>query len=164
MSESLTISEIKTTLEKDYKDTEFVRLMREIITENIEKNEFYRDMVKSAGFNVDNLNTIDDLVSIPFLSTSFYKQRAKIYKKLLKIPEDKIKQWNCSSTTSGDPSLIGVNEKDLDFLHEMSRKCFLDYIPRNWDNAIVYLFSPNVKFLNRFCYRFTKNSCTFASK
>ncbi len=156
MLESLTKSEIKTTLEKNYKDTEFIKLMREIITDNIENNEFYSDMVKTAGFNVDSLNNIDDLALIPFISTTFYKQSANLYKKLLKTPEDKILHWNCSSTTSGDPSLIGVNENDLDFLHEMSRKCFLDFIPRDWDNAIVYLFSPSAKLLDRFCYRFTK--------
>jgi len=125
LSESFTKSIIQTTLEKDYKDAEFVRLMRENIIDNIEKNEFYRNMVKNSNFNVDDLNSIDDLASIPFISTTFYKQSANMYKKLLKIPEDEIKHWNCSSTTSGDPSLVGVNEIDMNFLYEMSRKCFL---------------------------------------
>ena len=156
MSESFTKSIIQTTLEKDYKDAEFVRLMRENIIDNIEKNEFYRNMVKNSNFNVDDLNSIDDLASIPFISTTFYKQSANMYKKLLKIPEDEIKHWNCSSTTSGDPSLVGVNEIDMNFLYEMSRKCFLDFIPRDWSRAKVFLFSPNTKMLDRFCIRFTK--------
>ncbi|MFW9899319.1 MAG: hypothetical protein ACFFDO_08690 [Candidatus Thorarchaeota archaeon] len=130
--------------------------MREIITENIENNEFYSDMIENTGFNVDDLNNIDDLASIPFISTTFYKQSANMYKKLLKIPENEVQHWNCSSTTSGDPSLVGINENDIDFLHEMSRKCFLDFIPRDWDNAKVYLFSPSAKMLDRFCIRFTK--------
>ena len=129
--------------------------MREIITENIEKNEFYRDMIENTSFNIDDLNNVDDLASIPFISTTFYKQSANMYKKLLKIPENEVLQWNCSSTTSGDPSLVGINENDIDFLHEMSRKCFLNFIPRDWDNAKVYLFSPSAKMLNRFCIRFT---------
>lgn len=156
MSESKTKSVIQKTLEKDYEDTEFTRLMREIITENIENNEFYSSLVKTAGFNVDDLKSIDDLESIPFISTHFYKQSEKMYKRLLKIPEDKVLQWNCSSTTSGDPSLVGVNKNDLNFLYEMSRKCYLDFIPRDWDKARVFLFSPSAKLLDRFCLRFTK--------
>ena len=156
MSESITKSVIQKTLKKDYKDTEFIRLMREIITENRDKNEFYRDMIDHAGFNVDDLNSIDDLESIPFISTTFYKQSANLYKKLLNVPEDNIQHWNCSSTTSGDPSLVGVNKNDMDFLYEMARKCFLDFIPRDWNNAKVFLFSPSAKMLDRFCIRFTK--------
>ncbi|MFX1394534.1 MAG: hypothetical protein ACFFAH_13290 [Promethearchaeota archaeon] len=156
MSESFTKSVIQTTLEKDYKDAEFVRLMRENIIDNIENNKFYRNMVKNSNFNVDDLNSIDDLASVPFISTAFYKQSANLYKKLLKIPEHDVKHWNCSSTTSGDPSLVGVNEIDIDFLNEMSRKCFLDFIPRDWNRAKVFLFSPNAKMLDRFCIRFTK--------
>jgi len=156
ISESKIRSEIQTTLDKNYKDDEFIRLMREIVTENIKKNEFYSDMVKGAGFKVDDLNTIDDLASIPMIPTTFYKQSANNFRKLLKIPEKEVQQWNCSSTTSGDPSLVGVNKNDMDFLNEMSRKCFLDFIARDWDNAVVYIFSPNTKLLDRFCIRYTK--------
>ena len=156
MPESKTISVIQSILEKDYEDSEFTRLMREIITENIENNKFYSDMVKDAGFKVDDLNEVDDLDSIPFISTSFYKQSENIYKKLLKIPEDEVQHWNCSSDTSGDPSLVGVNENDMNFLNEMSRKCFLDFIPRDWPRATLYAFSPSVTYLNRFCLRYTK--------
>ncbi|TFF87486.1 MAG: hypothetical protein EU548_10230, partial [Promethearchaeota archaeon] len=126
LSESITTSVIQNTLKKDYKDTEFIKLMREIIAENVDNNEFYRDMVDHAGFKIDDLNSINDLESIPYISTTFYKQSAGIYKKLLKVPEDNLQHWNCSSTTSGDPSLVGVNKNDMNFLYEMSRKCFLD--------------------------------------
>lgn len=44
----------------------------------------------------------------------------------------------------------------MDFLYEMSRKCFLDFFPKDWGRAKVYAFSPSVKFLNRFCLRYTK--------
>lgn len=59
MSESKNNSIIQTTLEKDFKDTEFIRLMRELINENIENNEFCSDIVEGAGFNVDDLNNIN---------------------------------------------------------------------------------------------------------
>lgn len=59
MSESKNNSIIQTTLEKDFKDTEFIRLMRELINENIENNEFCSDMAEGASFNVDDLNSIN---------------------------------------------------------------------------------------------------------
>jgi len=154
ISENRTI--IQSTLQKDYKDTEFIRLMKEVITESIENNKFYSDMIKKSGFKVDDLNKIEDLQSIPYIPTTYYKESQKKFRKLLKIPEDKLQHWNCSSTTTGDPSLVGVNENDMIFLTEMSRKCFLDFIPRDWDNTKVFLFSPNTTMLSRFCFRYTK--------
>jgi hypothetical protein len=130
--------------------------MREIVKDNIKKNEFYAEMVKGAGFKVDDLNSIDDLSTIPMIPTTFYKESANKFRKLLKIPEEELLRWNCSSTTSGDPSLVGINKQDLDFLNEMTRKCFLDFIPRDWNNAIVYNFAPNPKLIDRFCLRYTK--------
>ncbi len=59
MSESKNKSIIQTTLEKDFKDTEFIRLMRELINENIENNEFWSDMAEGVSFNVDDLNSIN---------------------------------------------------------------------------------------------------------
>ena len=149
-------TEIQITLEKNYKDDEFIGLMREIVKDNVKKNEFYAEMVKGAGFKVDDLNSIDDLSTIPMIPTTFYKESANKFRKLLKIPEEELLRWNCSSTTSGDPSLVGINKQDLDFLNEMTRKCFLDFIPRDWNNAIVYNFAPNPKLIDRFCLRYTK--------
>jgi hypothetical protein len=149
-----TETKIQTTLEKDYKDTEFIDLLRKEIKNN-QKNEFYKEMVEDWEYNVDALSKIDDLVDIPYISTTFYKQSAELFKKLLKIPEEDVKHWNCSSATSGDPSLVGVNERDINFLHEMSRKCFLDFIPRDWERAKVLIFSPSKSMLDRFCMRYT---------
>ena len=42
------------------------------------------------------------------------------------------------------------------FLIEMSKRCYVDFIPREWDKAKVYVFSPNVKMLDRICMRYTK--------
>ncbi len=156
MSKSNNRSIIQSTLQKDYKDIEFISLMKDVITESIESNKFYGDMVKESGFNVDDLNNINDLELIPYIPTTYYKESANNFRKLLKIPEEKLQHWNCSSTTTGDPSLVGVNEKDMNFLYEMSRKSFLDFIPRDWDNTKVFLFSPDTTMLTRFCFRYTK--------
>ncbi|MFX1273887.1 MAG: hypothetical protein ACFFBP_02940 [Promethearchaeota archaeon] len=152
----ITQNQIVDALSKNYQDIEFVNLMREIITDTIDKNSVYRELANKQGYQVDNLNTIKDIETIPYIPAVSYKESGNLYKKLLKIPEDQILHWNCSSTTNGDPSLVGTNQQDMDFLLEMSRKAFLDFIPRDWDNARVHLFSPSPKMLNRLCMRYTK--------
>jgi len=67
LSESKNKSIIQTTLEKGFKDTEFIRLIREIITENIEDYEFCSDIAEEAGFNVDDLNSIKFSYDVAFI-------------------------------------------------------------------------------------------------
>lgn len=155
MLERKPTSTIQATLRKDYEDREFVRLMREIIKENREKNTFYDKLCDSAEFNADDLSNIDNLNIIPSIPTNYYKESNHKFKKLLKIPEAELEHWNVSSATQGDPSIVGVDKNDMDFLFEMARKCYLDFLPRDWDRASVYCFSPSAKFLDRISLRYT---------
>ncbi len=145
-------------LEKKYKPVEFIDLIREKIAETIELNSYYKELVGKTGFQLDALSSVEDLETIPYITTTSFKESAGLYDKLLKIPIDSptFKHWNVSSCTSGDPSLVGVNEDDFEFLFEMARRCFLDFIRRDWDKATVFAFSPSVKMLNRIVARYTK--------
>ncbi|NVM53956.1 MAG: hypothetical protein HWN66_09675 [Candidatus Helarchaeota archaeon] len=145
-------------IEKKYKDNEFIELMRDVIAESIESNAYYKELVKRRDFHLEDLNSIDELETIPYILTPFYKQSANFYNELLKIPASspEFKYWNVSSCTTGDPSLVGINNSDVDFLFEMAKKCFLDFIPRDWDRAFISLFSPSIYILNRIVMRYTK--------
>ncbi|TFF96902.1 MAG: hypothetical protein EU547_05795 [Promethearchaeota archaeon] len=156
MLERKSISVIQEVLRKDYEDNEFIRLMRKIIRENMEENQLYRELVESADFDVDDLSSTKDLELIPTIPTTHYKESNNKFKKLLKISESELQHWNVSSATQGDPSIVGVDENDMNFLFEMARKCYLDFIPRDWNNASVYCFSPSAKFLDRIALRYTQ--------
>jgi len=145
-------------IEKKYEDTEFIELMREVIAKAMEINSYYKELVQKRGFQLDNLNNIEDLETVPYIPTTFFKESAGYYKKLLKILDNspEFRHWNVSSATTGDPSLVGVDTNDLEFLYEMARKCFLDFIPRDWPRALISIFSPSAKMLDRLVMRYTK--------
>ncbi|MHA1271268.1 MAG: LuxE/PaaK family acyltransferase [Candidatus Helarchaeota archaeon] len=150
------ISNIQLLVKKDYDDTEFIKLMRDSIKSTIEQNKFYQKIVSKLGFKVDDLDKISDLEKVPFIPTNYFKESANLFRRLLKVPLESIKHWNISSCTSGDPSLVGVNDLDQEFLIEMSKKLYLDFIPRDWDNSKILCFSPSAKMLNRIVMRYTK--------
>ena len=144
-------------LSKGYEDYEFVELMREIVSNSIEQNSLYKDIVKKKEFQIDYLNNIEDLEKIPFITTASFKESENLYEKLLKIPVNSpnFKYWNVSSVTSGSPSLVGVDNNDTEFLFQIAKKCFLDFIPRDWERAHVHMFSPSDKMLDRIVMRYT---------
>ena len=150
-------SQVIQAIDKDYKDDEFVELMREIVSESIESNSLYKDIVKKKEFKIDSLNNIEDLEKIPFITTASFKESENLYEKLLKIPVDSpnFKYWNVSSVTSGNPSLVGVDINDTEFLFQIAKKCFLDFIPRDWERAHIHMFSPSDKMLDRIVMRYT---------
>ncbi|MHA1231460.1 MAG: LuxE/PaaK family acyltransferase [Candidatus Helarchaeota archaeon] len=153
MSELVSLDEI---LEKKYEDKLFIDLMRETINGAINSNKFYKKIATELKFKPDDLNDITDLVNVPFIPSNYFKESNNLFRKLLKIPASSISHWNVSSCTTGDPSLVGVNIDDEQFLIEMSRKLYLDYIPRDWSKAYVLCFSISYKMLNRVVMRYTK--------
>ena len=136
--------------------------MKDITLESIESNPFYKKAAIKQKFNIDDVNQMDDLALIPFITASTFKESAGMFKKLLKIPLEspEFKTWNVSSCTTGDPSLVGRSLDDLEFLASMTIKCIYDFIPipmeeHNQYGTISMNFAPNVKFLNRIAMRYT---------
>jgi hypothetical protein len=152
---------VLTIINSDYKDVELISVMRDIITRTIESNSYYKEQVAKYNYNVENLNTIDDLAEIPYLTTAIFKESAGMFRTLLKIPENspEFKTWNVSSCTTGDSSLVGRSVDDIELLASMTIKCIFEFIPipkDEWGNTISFNFSPSVKFLNRIALRYTE--------
>ncbi|MFX0020484.1 MAG: hypothetical protein ACFFAK_02860 [Promethearchaeota archaeon] len=135
--------------------------MRDVIKESIDLNSIYRDLAKKVNFNVDDLNKLEDLAIIPYVSAVSFKESNGLFEKLLKIPlrSPEFETWNVSSCTTGDPSIVGRSEDDIELLASMTIKCIYDFIPipkDEWYNTISFDFSPSVTFLNRIAMRYTK--------
>ncbi|MHA1231461.1 MAG: LuxE/PaaK family acyltransferase [Candidatus Helarchaeota archaeon] len=146
-------------ISKNYSDEEFINLMREVIQDTIEKNSYYKELVNEKEFKLDDFNNINDLENIPYIPSPFFKESAKFYKELLKIPvsSPKFRWWNVSSCTTGDPSIVGVSKDDSEILAQLAKKVLFEFIPpRDWDKTFSLIFSPNIKFLNRIAMRYTK--------
>jgi hypothetical protein len=154
---------VRTIVNSDYKDKEFLNLMKDITFDSINSNSYYKELAVKKEFNIDDVNQIDDLALIPFITASTFKESAGMYKKLLKIPLEapEFNTWNVSSCTTGDPSLVGRSSDDLDFLASMTIKCIYEFIPipveeHNQYGTISMNFAPNVKFLDRIAMRYTE--------
>ena len=152
---------IREIINSDYKNDDFVNLMRNITQNAIEMNSFYKEHTTKENFNLDDLNKIDDLALIPTVPGILFKESMGHYEKLLKIPLEspEFELWNVSSCTSGDPSLVGRSKDDIELLASMTIKCIYEFIPipkDEWFNTISFDFAPSVTFLNRIAMRYTK--------
>ncbi|MFX0007516.1 MAG: hypothetical protein ACFFA7_09200 [Promethearchaeota archaeon] len=136
--------------------------MKGITEDSIESNSFYKEFATKQGFNLDDVNQMDDLALMPFINSAAFKQSAGMFKKFLKIPLEspEFKTWNVSSCTTGDPSLVGRSLDDLEFLSSMTIKCIYEFIPipmeeHNQYGTISMNFAPPVKFLDRIAMRYS---------
>ncbi len=160
-SELVDDEKIRDIINTDYENNQFVDLMRNITKESIKSNAYYKEISDRDNLKLDNLNNIDDLALIPYLSSPLFKESAGMFEKLLKIPlkSPEFELWNVSSCTSGDPSLVGRSKDDIELLASMTIKCIYEFIPipkNEWFNTISFDFAPNVTFLNRIAMRYTK--------
>ena len=159
-SEMVEDEKIRNIINSDYKNKDFVDLIRNITKESIESNAYYKGLAEKDNFNSGDLNDIDDLALIPYISSPFFKESAGMFEKFLKIPlnSPEFELWNVSSCTSGDPSLVGRSKDDIELLASMTIKCIYEFIPipqDEWFNTISFDFAPNVTFLNRIAMRYT---------
>ena len=160
-SEIVKDDRIRSIINSDYENNDFVDLMRNITIEAINSNKYYEEIANRDNFSVDELTNIDDLASIPYVSAPLFKESAGMYEKFLKIPlkSPEFELWNVSSCTSGDPSLVGRSKDDIELLASMTIKCIYEFIPiprDEWFKTISFDFAPNVTFLNRIAMRYTK--------
>jgi len=110
--------------------------------------KFYGDLCKSQGFNVNEPITDDTLDQIPYVSWQHFKQSNQEFHKLLRVPIEKMSYWTLSSSSTGDPSLVGRGQADVEVFRSNYRKLFEEYIHMDQMKRLV-LLAPSVKFLNR---------------
>ena len=129
-SEIVQDDRIREIANSDYKNDDFVNLMRNITQETIKSNPYYKEIVNKEKFNLDDLNKIDDLALIPTIPAILFKESNNMYENLLKIPleSSEFELWNVSSCTSGDPSLVGRSKDDIELLASMTCKCIYEFI------------------------------------
>ena len=60
--------------------------MKGITMESIESNSFYKEFAIKKKFNMDDVNQMDDLALIPFITAATFKDSAGIFKNSLRIP------------------------------------------------------------------------------
>lgn len=54
-----------------------------------------------------------DIGSVPFIATTLFKKSSNLFTSLLRTSPTDLEKWTISSSTSGDPSIIGRTEEDV---------------------------------------------------
>lgn len=82
---------------------------------------FYQRMFKDNGIDIDQIQTIDDLVKLPFTE----KKDLQLHnQEFLCVPTEKIVDYVTTSGTLGDPVTFGCTDNDLERLAYNEMKSF----------------------------------------
>lgn len=88
--------------------------LKENLVDQYFKCPAYKLLCESQGFNPSmNLNSEKDIEMIPFITTTVFKKSAAMFTELLRVPLEEIEKWTVSSSTSGDPSIVGRCKNDI---------------------------------------------------
>jgi hypothetical protein len=104
----------------------------------------YKYLCDSQGFDPSvHLNTPEDLQEAPFIATTLFKKSAQMYTSLLRVPPEAVDKWTVSSSTSGDPSIVGRQVCDILQLQKFNELNKDVYCP-NTEQDLVFYPRPEV--------------------
>jgi len=87
----------------------FVHSMREMAAFHMERSEVYRGVCRQYGFSADQIRTHGDVITIPHLFVTAFKER-----RLVSLPDDDIFMTFTSSGTQGQKSQINLDRISFD--------------------------------------------------
>jgi len=147
---------------RDYPDEKFCEDLLEQIKLSYNNCTYYKEkLCKRFNFTIPEDLNIDDLESIPFIPTDIYKKSGNRTLQLLKAPLDNIALFSCSSSTTGDPSIVPRTLEDFDQLQYNSIKVFSDFF--RWKECkpdskriLAFNFAPDRTFMSLMAKRSAK--------
>ena len=112
---------------RDYSDKKFCDDLLHEIKVSHDKCEYYKEhLCKKFKFRIPEELSFDELETIPFLPTTTYKKMANRTLQLLKASLDDIAIFSCSSSTTGDPSIVPRTIEDYNTIQLKFLQNFLD--------------------------------------
>ncbi len=90
-----------------------------------EKIPFYKDKYKAAGVAPGDLKSLDDLRNLPF--TTKDDLRANYPFGMFAEPLDEVVRIHASSGTTGQATVVGYTENDIDNWSELVARCLVSY-------------------------------------
>lgn len=95
-------------------DLNFFEDFRQNLISQYEKCPAYRLICATQNYNtLDELKKEQDIEKIPFIATTLFKKSANLFPKLLRTKIENIDKWTVSSSTRGDPSIVGRKKTDI---------------------------------------------------
>ena len=147
---------------RDYSNDIFCKDILEQVELSYKNCKYYKDnLCKNFKFTVPEELSIDDLNQIPFIPTETYKKSANRVLQMLKVPLDEIVLFSCSSSTTGDPSIVPRTLKDFDQIQYNSIKVFTEFfgwreLKQDSKQCLVFNFAPDRLFMSLMAKRNTK--------
>jgi len=140
---------------RDYPNEKFCIDLLEQIKLSYKNCKYYqKNLCNKFDFKIPEELTIESLETIPYIPTDTYKKSGNRTLQLLKVPLDKIVLFSCSSSTTGDPSIIPRTLEDFDQIQYNSIKVFTEFF--RWKDlavgpksCVAFNFSPD-RFLMSF--------------
>ncbi|NVM01777.1 MAG: hypothetical protein HWN67_05555 [Candidatus Helarchaeota archaeon] len=124
-------------------ETFFEKLREQIILS--QENKFYMDLCQKNDYTVPEEINDDNLQFVPYFYTNNYKITKKLFPNLIKVPQKDIIVWSSSSSTTGDPSLVGRTYEDLEIIQHNALKCFEEFFFRDKfkNTGMCFNFAPS---------------------
>ncbi|MHA1298012.1 MAG: LuxE/PaaK family acyltransferase [Candidatus Helarchaeota archaeon] len=129
-------------------NSNFYEKLRAQIKATSEDCKFYHDLCIKEEYNFDQSINDSNLEEIPYVNWAYFKESNRKFIELLRIPYDKLAHWTVSSSTSGDPSLVGRGPEDIRVFQGNYKKVFDEFSKMNSIEKLI-LFAPDLKFMNK---------------
>ncbi|MFX1496013.1 MAG: hypothetical protein ACFFBH_00665 [Promethearchaeota archaeon] len=131
-----------------YSDKTFYNDVLEQIKFSYSNCRYYReDLCKKFDFSIPDEINSNNLDNIPYIPSDLYKKSENRTLNLLKVPLDDIVLFSCSSSTSGDPSIVPRTLEDFDQIQYNSIKVFNEFF--RWKDlrtenkkSVIFNFAP----------------------
>lgn len=108
----------------------------------------YKFLCDSQEFDPNtHLNSSKDIENAPYIATTLFKKSAQMFTSLLRVPLASIDKWTVSSSTSGDPSIVGRRTCDLMQIQSFNR---LDAKVYCTDTEQDIVFYPEPKVMRKY--------------
>ncbi len=91
--------------------------LRQSVTRSYNESPYYREKLKNAGIKPDDINTIEDIVKLPFMEKDDFRKTFPYG--LLAIPKSKLIRLHATSGTTGIPSTAYYTQNDLEIWTEL---------------------------------------------
>ncbi|MFX1321693.1 MAG: hypothetical protein ACFFAQ_08615 [Promethearchaeota archaeon] len=110
--------------------------------------KLYKQICEEKEYDFDQTIKGSNLDEVPYVNWNYFKESNKRFQELLRIPYNKLSYWTISSSTSGDPSLVGRGAEDIEVFKNNYRKVFEEYSRMRSVERLI-LFAPSLEFMNK---------------
>ncbi len=140
-------------------EEKFFQNLSSTIRETAKECDLYRKICEKVEYDFDKTLNESNLGDIPYIPWSFFKQSNDKFKELLRGNTfENLEYWMESSSTSGDPSIVGRLKSDIEVLMNSYNRVFTEFSEKEKVKNLI-LFAPKKRFINKIKHTFYgKNS------